>query len=223
MVRVRTKICGIGTAGDLDAAVAAGADAIGLIVGTTHISEDELSVQRAQQIASAAAPFVSTVLVTHVVSAEAILELADQVGVDVVQVHGEVSIDTMRAVWHHRRRPLRVIGTVHVTGEQAFATAQQVSEVCDAVLLDTRTDARLGGTGLTHDWTISRRIAEALHHDGHPVILAGGLDESNVSSAVRVVRPYGVDANSRLKGPEGRKDYAKCEAFVRAANSGVGR
>ena len=220
VVRVRTKICGISTLDDLDVAVTAGADAIGLIVGTTHFSEDELSVDQACEIAAAAPPFVSTVLVTHVVSAEDILDLANSIGVDTVQVHGEVSIDTLHAVWRDRRRSLRVIGTVHVTGEQAITTAQGVSGVSHAVLLDTRTASRLGGTGRTHDWTISQRIVEALHQDGHPVILAGGLDKSNVSSAVQLVRPYGVDANSRLKGPDGRKDQSQCEAFVRAANSG---
>jgi phosphoribosylanthranilate isomerase len=214
--RVRTKICGIGTIGDLTAAVDAGADAIGLIVGTTHVSEDELSVAAARELAAAAPPFISKVLVTHLLSSDEILGLAEAVGVDTLQVHGEISTDTMRQIWC-RRDALRIIRTVHVNGDHAIATAREAARSCHAVLLDTRTPSRLGGTGLTHDWNISRRIVETLRQSSCPVILAGGLDQTNVAAAIHAVRPYGVDANSRLKDPNGRKDAAACAAFVHAA------
>lgn len=217
MGRVRAKICGIGTAADLEAAVEAGADAVGLICGTTHFSEDVLTVSAARDLAVAVPAFVSTVLVTHLLMADDILSLADAVGVDTVQVHGEVSIETVREVFTRRRRSLRVVAAVHVTGGDAVDRALEMAGVSDAVLLDSRTDSRLGGTGQTHDWDVSRSIVEALAEVGRPVILAGGLDGSNVLSAVRMVGPYGVDANSRLKGPDGRKDPVACAAFIRAA------
>jgi phosphoribosylanthranilate isomerase len=216
--RVRTKICGIGTIDDLTAAVDAGADAIGLIVGTTHVSEDQLSVAAARELAAAAPPFISRVLVTHLVSSDEILDLAEAVGVDTLQVHGEVSTDTMRQIWG-RRHSLRIVRTVHVTGDQAIAAAREAAQFSHAVLLDTRTSSRLGGTGLTHDWNISRRIVQTLRQSARPVILAGGLDQTNVTTAIQAVRPYGVDANSRLKDPNGRKDAAACAAFVHAATT----
>ena len=218
MQRVRTKICGIGTIGDLTAAVDAGADAIGLIVGTTHVTEDELSIAAAAELAAATPPYIARVLVTHRQSSDEILDLAEAVGVDTVQVHGDISADTMRQIWR-RRHPLRIIRTFHVTGDDAVAAAREAAPFSHAVLLDMRTPSRLGGTGLTHDWHISRRIAETLRQSGHRVILAGGLNKTNVATAIQVVRPYGVDANSRLKDANGRKDAVACAAFIDAATS----
>lgn len=214
--RVRTKICGIGTIDDLSAAIDAGADAIGLIVGTTHFSEDEVTTTRARELAKAVPPFISTVLVTHLQDSHQILDIAGDLGVDAVQVHGEVSSQTLRDVWR-RRRSLRIIRTVHVTGEGALVAASEALSFSHAILLDTRTTSRLGGTGRTHDWTISRRIVETLQNHGGRVILAGGLDNTNVVAAIHAVRPYGVDANSRLKDQNGRKDRSACRAFVCAA------
>ncbi|PQM45260.1 N-(5'-phosphoribosyl)anthranilate isomerase [Mycobacterium talmoniae] len=108
---------------------------------------------------------------------------------------------------------------MHVTSDDAVALAKEVSALAHAVLLDSRTASRLGGTGQTHDWGISRRIVDALSEQGRHVILAGGLDGTNVAEAIQAVAPYGVDANSRLKGPDGRKDPRACEAFVHAANT----
>lgn len=219
VARVRTKICGIRSIEDLNVAVEAGADAIGVIVGTTHLSEDELSAARAHEICTAAPAFISTVLVTHLPDPDEILHLADVIGVDTIQVHGDdVSADSMQTLWR-RRRSLRVIRTVHVTGPCAIEAAREAATSSHAVLLDTRTATRLGGTGRTHDWRISRSIARVLGQSGHRVILAGGLDGTNVASAIRMVGPYGVDANSRLRGANGRHDPIACEAFVAAAGS----
>ena len=215
-MRVRTKICGIGCAADLSAAVSAGADAVGFIVATTHDSEDELTVLQARELSRATTVFVDRVLVTHATDPDAIVHLADEVGVDVIQVHGEVSRETVGSVWR-RRGARRVVAVVHVTTAEAVESAIAVAGLADAVLLDSRTETRPGGTGLTHDWEISRQIVRALDDLGRPVILAGGLDGANVAEAIRVVRPFGVDANSRLKDPQGRKDAAACAAFVAAA------
>lgn len=216
---VRVKICGIGTRDDLAAAVNAGADAIGLIVGTTHLSEDELAIEQAQALAAAAPVFVSTVLVTHLTDASRICELADLLGVDAIQAHGTLTTDAARELWRHRRGR-RIIRTVHITGAHSLDDAHDAASAADALLLDSRTETRLGGTGLTHDWTTSRRIVGRVHP--LPVILAGGLAADNVGQAIHVVRPFGVDANSRLKDAAGRKDPAACQAFVAAAtNSSV--
>jgi len=212
---VRTKICGIGCAANLAAAVSAGADAVGFIVATTHESEDELAVQQAHELACATPVFVGRVLVTHTTDPDAILQLGDDVGVDVIQVHGVVTRQALRSVWR-RRGARRVVAVVHVTGVEAVESALEVADLADAVLLDSRTAARLGGTGLTHDWEISRRITRMLDDLGRPVILAGGLDQANVAEAIHFVRPFGVDANSRLKDAHGRKDAAACAAFVAA-------
>ncbi len=86
----------------------------------------------------------------------------------------------------------------------------------DAIILDSRDAAtgHIGATGLTHDWSISARIAQAA---SVPVILAGGLTPENVAEAIRVVRPAGVDAHTGLERSDGTRDFAKIEAFTRAA------
>ena len=214
--RVRVKICGIGTRDDLAAAVNAGADAIGLIVGTTHLSEDELDIEQARHLSAAAPIFLSTVLVTHLTNVSRICELAEILGANTIQAHAALTAADARDLWR-QRGTRRIIRTVHMTGEHSVDEAVEASNAADALLLDTRTESRLGGTGLTHDWTISRRIVDRVHP--LPVILAGGLAADNVGAAIRAVRPFGVDANSRLKDVTGRKDPASCAAFVAAANN----
>lgn len=213
---VRVKICGIGTQDDLAAAVNAGADAIGLIVGTTHFSEDELTIEQAQALAAATPVFVSTVLVTHLTDAARICELADLLGVDVIQAHGTLTTDAARELWRHRGTR-RIVRTVHITGQHSLDAAADAAAAADALLLDSRTESRLGGTGLTHDWTTSRHIVDRVHP--LPVILAGGLAADNVGQAIHAVHPFGVDANSRLKDAAGRKDPAACTAFVTSATN----
>jgi phosphoribosylanthranilate isomerase len=140
--RVRVKICGIGTKEDLAAAVNAGADAIGLIVGTTHLSEDQLDIEKARNLSAAAPVFISTVLVSHLTDASGICELAEILGVDTIQAHGTLTALTAQELWR-RRGTRRIIRTVHITGEQSVDEAEEASNFADALLLDTRTESRL--------------------------------------------------------------------------------
>ncbi|MEU4316651.1 phosphoribosylanthranilate isomerase [Nocardia sp. NPDC024068] len=214
---VRAKICGIRSRADLDTAVDAGADAVGFISGTTHYSEDVLTAEAAAQLSVITPPFVNRVLVTHLEDAHAILDLADRVDVDIIQVHGLVDRDTLRAV-HGAAHGRTIVRAVHVTGPDSLATARTVAADCDAVLLDSRTADRLGGTGRTHDWSLSARIVRELAGIGRPVILAGGLNSDNVDEAIEAVRPFGVDVNSGVETAAGDKDFAACAAFVKTAH-----
>src|SRR5690606_12944148 len=107
-----------------------------------------------------------------------------------------------------------IIKTVHVTGEEAVFKARDYAPAADMLLLDTAHEGRIGGTGVTHDWSVSARIVEASRV---PVILAGGLNPGNVADAIERVGPAGVDANSGLEHGDGRKDFEKIKAFVNAA------
>jgi phosphoribosylanthranilate isomerase len=213
MMIVRAKICGLRTDRDLDVVVQAGADAVGLICGVTHVTEDELTADQARRLARRTPPLVSTVLVTHLVDADEILRLADHVGVDTIQVHGLVTRETVSEVLA-RASGRRIVKAVHVLGPSAVNDALQFADVCDAVLLDSRTGERLGGTGRTHDWSISRQVADALRQLGRPVILAGGLRPENVADAVRAVRPFAVDVNSGVEDANGDKLLEQCRVFV---------
>lgn len=85
--------------------------------------------------------------------------------------------------------------------------------VVDAFILDTQdlSNDKIGGTGLTHDWNIS---SEVVREVSRPVILAGGLTPENVADAIKIVKPFGVDANSGLKDSDGFKDNVKVINFV---------
>ena len=186
---------------------------MGLICGVTHVTEDELAPDEARRLARRTPPMVSTVLVTHLEDAGEILQLADYVGVDTIQVHGLVSYETVAAVFE-LAAGRRIIKAVHVLGSTAVDEALTLADVCHAVLLDSRTSDRLGGTGRTHDWSISRHVADALRTRGRPVILAGGLHPDNVAEAVRAVRPFAVDVNSGVEDANGDKVLKYCSAFV---------
>jgi phosphoribosylanthranilate isomerase len=215
---MRSKICGIRSEADLRAAVAAGADAIGFISGVTHVSEDALDRHRAATLSAATPPFVTRVLVTHLPDATAIIDLADRIGVDAIQIHGLVSVDVVARV-HERAAERPILAAVHVTGPEAVDAARAVAPYCDAVLLDSRTSDRLGGTGRPHDWSISAAIVDVLAGFDRPVVLAGGLTPATVAAAIRQVRPYAVDVNSGVETTGGDKDPAACAAFVAAARS----
>ncbi|WP_084510937.1 phosphoribosylanthranilate isomerase [Nocardia lijiangensis] len=214
---VRAKLCGIRSESDLRIAVAAGADAVGFIAGITHVSEDALDADRAAWLAGHTPPFVTRVLVTHLESAAAIVDLAERIGVDAIQIHGLVTDETVRQVRSAARQ--RIIRAVHVTGPEAVDAARAAAADCDAVLLDSRTDDRLGGTGRTHDWSVSAAIVDELHQRGHPVVLAGGLNAANVADAIRTVRPFAVDVNSGVEHPSGDKSAEACATFVTAAHT----
>lgn len=89
--------------------------------------------------------------------------------------------------------------------------------MCDALLLDSRTHDRLGGTGETHDWDVSREIVEAMHP--LPVYLAGGLRPENVAEAIRRVHPAGIDVNSGVEDGRGAKDVGRLRAFIAGARA----
>ena len=110
---------------------------------------------------------------------------------------------------------LRIMKAVHVMDESAIATAKYFSDTADAILLDTRTADRIGGTGITHDWNISAKIVKEC---SCPVILAGGLTPENVTEAIIRVRPYAVDVHTGVK-KNGVRDAERTRAFVTNART----
>jgi phosphoribosylanthranilate isomerase len=212
----RVKICGIRSERDLEVVVAAGVDAVGLICGVdVYVSEDKLEPEAARRLAVVVPPYVAVTLVTHFTDPDEILGLADFVGVDTIQLHGDLT-PAQTARVYARRAGRRITQRVHVTGEHAVGVAHDFAGFCDAIHLDSRTADRVGGTGHTHDWSISRRIVDAMVELRRPVILSGGLTPVNVAAAIEVVQPYAVDANSGIEDEDGNKSADRARAFVRA-------
>ena len=205
------KICGISSSGDLRAAIRAGASALGFLVGLDYPSEDELEPEAAATLVRQGTPLVSTVLVTHLAQTDAVEQICSIVQPSTLQLHGDFPLDRVPEL-RGRFPHLRIIKTVHAIGDHSIDQAKMAAEVADAILADTRTSARLGGTGQVHDWSVSRAMREAIGRT--PFILAGGLDPENVKTAVEKVRPFAVDVNTGVSARRGVKDPELMRAFV---------
>lgn len=208
----QVKICGITDNLDLATALEAGAGAVGFLVGQLHPSSDFIEPSLARQLAKAVPPFVATVLVTHEHDLAAIVLLAEAVPTQYIQLHSDMS-PTQLAVAHERLRPRRLIGKISVENELSMRRALDICPAVDAVLLDTinRNTGQVGGTGLTHDWSISSKIRRMIDR---PVILAGGLNPDNVREAIETVQPAAVDVNSGVEEPGGKKSIRRASEFV---------
>ncbi|MCZ8247988.1 MAG: phosphoribosylanthranilate isomerase [Microcystis sp.] len=207
---IRVKICGNRTIEDVLLSVNSGADALGLIVGTKYYSEDKISPDFAGTLLEKIPPLVNTVLVTHLQSSQEIIKVYSLVPTSTIQLHNDISIEEIQAI-KHLLPHVKLIKAVHVVDERAIETAQYFAPFTDAILLDSRTTGRIGGTGKTHDWSISRKITSLI---SKPVILAGGLNPDNILQAIECVNPFGVDVNSGVDTSSGDKDPDKIRKFV---------
>jgi phosphoribosylanthranilate isomerase len=193
------KICGITNSADAAAAMDAGATALGFNFYAR--SPRYIAPESAAGIASAAG--VRRVGVFVNVEPARMEEIARIASLDVVQLHGEETPEDYPAgvaVWKAAR----------VT--EGFDFSQYDDCPADALLLDGPAAELYGGAGKSFDWRLagvsSRRI-----------ILAGGLDASNVAEAIALVRPWGVDACSRIESAPGKKDHKKMTEFLQAARA----
>ncbi len=214
---MRVKVCGIKSTEDALMAVFYGADAIGLLVGQKHSSTDFIDKEFAKKIVSHLPPFCSSVLVTHLVDNEEIVSLAQFIGVTTIHLHGDSTPDDAQII-REKIPYIKLIKSLHVVNEKSIANGYGYLNAVDAILLDTvnlETD-QVGGTGITHDWDLSREIVEKYRK---PVFLAGGLNPENVNEAIQAVKPFGVDANSGTKGESGFKSNEKLKAFIHNAKN----
>lgn len=205
----RVKVCGLTAEPDRDAAVDAGADALGFLVDVPVDTDRELSPDRAAELIAGAPPFVTTVLVTMPDSAARALELLERTGADAVQLHNDLPVEAVGAV--AGGTDARVLKAIDADP----AAAERYAPVVDALLVDSRTAEGAGGTGRRSDWELAAAIREAADC---PVVLAGGLTPGNVADAVAAVEPYAVDVSSGVERAEGRKDHDAVRAFLAAVD-----
>ena len=209
MRRVRVKICGITREEDLAVAVAAGADAVGFLVGVPS-SPRNLTLERAEMLLRQVPIFVDSVVVTAPQNINGLVEICEGLKPTAIQIHGKKNFDASEN--HERIKDTRLIKTVYVKASSLNETIIEDLKTFDAVLLDSFTKGQYGGTGRVHDWTLSRQIREAVAP--LPVILAGGLKPENVKEAILTVQPYAVDVASGVELRPAVKDHEKIRAFV---------
>ena len=211
---MRVKICGTATFADLDCAVAAGADAVGFLMGITHVTQDAVTPETAAAMVATLPPFIVPVAVTHLTKPSDLIRIVELSRCTTLQIQDMVTPDDIAEV-REVLPYLRIMKAVHVMDESAITTAKYFSDTADAILLDTRTADRIGGTGITHDWNISAKIVKEC---SCPVILAGGLTPENVTEAIIRVRPYAVDVHTGVK-KNGVRDAERTRAFVTNART----
>lgn len=197
------KVCGLTRAGDVEAAIAAGADAVGLIM--VERSPRRLEPAIATELAAVADGRAEVVVLLEG-DPDAAIETARRIGADTVQAYGPQAVELAAAAIGAGLKALlpvavRPASEIDLSGVPKGARA----------LLDTSVGGASGGTGMAFDW---RRAAE------HPsVVIAGGLDADNVARAIATAHPWGVDASSGLEQSVGVKDHGKVTAFVAAARA----
>lgn len=194
------KICGITREEDAALAVGLGARALGFVFWPD--SPRYVTPERAREIIRELPPFVTPVGVFVNQPVADVNAIADRVGLGVVQLHGDESIDEASRV----TRP--VLKAVHAAGARQ-ATLEWPRRMM--LLIDASDPVRRGGTGQTTDWTVAATLSSL-----RPAMLAGGLRPDNVAEAVARVRPFGIDVSSGVEAAPGVKDHQRLRAFFEA-------
>lgn len=204
-MNVKVKICGITNAPDAQAAVEAGADALGFMF--YEPSPRWIRPVEAAQIIRALPPFVAKVGVFVDASEEVVRRALEETGIDTLQFHGNEPPEFCQ------KFQAKVIKAFRVRDAQTLRQLAAYNQ--EAWLLDAYAPDKLGGTGTKFNWQLASEAVKL----GRPVILAGGLTPENVADAVRQVHPFGVDVSSGVESSPGKKDQAKLREFITAART----
>jgi phosphoribosylanthranilate isomerase len=202
MDRLFVKICGVTNADDATCAFESGADAIGFNFYPS--SKRFIVPEKAREISEALDISILRVGVFVNPARDYVDATIRQVALNAIQFSGNETPDDVSGY------ELKVFKAIHITGVESLAALKLYG--VDAFLLDTHRDGDFGGTGETFDWDVARKAKQF-----GKVILAGGLTPQNVSAAVRLVQPYGVDVSSGVESRQGIKDHKKIKDFIRRA------
>jgi len=198
-------------------AIEAGASAVGLVSampsGPGPIPEELIA-----KIAATIPPGISSFLLTCLQDAASIIDQQRRLRVNTIQICDRLTEGSYQEL-RESLPGVSLVQVVHVTGPEAVDEAIAVAPHVDAILLDSGNQSlavkELGGTGRTHDWTLSRKIREAIDA---PLFLAGGLNPANVAAAIREVQPFGIDVCSGLR-TNGHLDREKLNQFFTQMNA----
>lgn len=203
-LRVRAKICGITSTKDAQAAVSAGADALGLVFYAG--SKRCVRAEQAKQICAAIPPFVTRVGLFVNAEPKYIEQVMSYCGLDIAQLHGDETPVNCRIPGVRVIKALRLRDSVDLSECRAYRTAG-----VEAFLVDAWVQNAYGGTGVCAAWELAAQLARE-----QCVILAGGLNPDNVGVAIQQVSPYAVDVSSGVERSAGVKDVQKMHAFIGA-------
>jgi len=191
---MEVKICGITNHEDALAATELGVSALGFIFAR---SQRQITPEKARDIITKIPPFVKTVGVFVDEKHAKIKEIIRYCGLDLIQLHGDESPELCNELMPH------TIKAIRIKDESSIRSACAYHGKVRALLLDTFSRNKAGGTGKTFDWKLAKKIKR----QEIPIILSGGLGPSNIDMAVRTVKLYAVDVNSGVEERPGKKSY----------------
>lgn len=207
----RVKLCGMTRSTDIEAAAAAGADAIGVICEVPVDTPRSVDRATATELLDAVPPFLSRVLVIMPETASEAIEYYCHVEPDAIQIHGLTDRAELAAI------ATAIDGGLFVAIDaDELDTIPAIADLVDGVFVDSLTEDGAGGSGETHDWDRTRSSIADLDV---PVVLAGGLTPENVAEAIETVDPYGVDVASGVERDGGIKDHDALARFVENARN----
>lgn len=206
MSSVRVKVCGLTRKQDVEAAVAAGAWAVGVVVWSG--SPRSVTAEQVRDLLADVPGHVKRVAVLVNATVQDARRLSDETGVTAVQLHGDEDVEPFLSLGVDVIKAVSLGSEADV--ERAGALPAEVT-----VLVDAHDPVRRGGTGLRADWEFASALAVR-----RPIILAGGLRAENVAGAMTQVRPWAIDVSSGLESAPGIKDGAKITEFFRTLRSG---
>ena len=200
---IKIKICGLTREQDVQACVGVGVDALGFVFTK---SPRQITASRATELTSLVPDGILKVgLFLNQAEAE-VQQVLSTVGLDVLQFHGTETAD------YCRQFDLPYLKSVSMLDDGALQRAANEFPDAMGLLLDSHIAGKAGGSGQVFDWSLIR-------HGSIPVWLAGGLNPSNVTTAVQQVKPYAVDVSSGVESSPGIKSAEKISAFIDAARS----
>jgi phosphoribosylanthranilate isomerase len=211
------KICGLSTAPTLEAALAAGADMVGLVFFAR--SPRFVSLDQAAALAKRAHGRAKVVALSVDADDEALAAIIAKVSPDMLQLHGSETPARVAAIRQVFGRP--VMKAIGVSERSDFARARDYEGVADWLLIDAKPPkeaSRPGGNGRAFDWRLARDFSPKI-----PWLLSGGLDADNVGEAIALSRANGVDVSSGVERAPGVKDVEKIRAFVESARAAFAR
>jgi phosphoribosylanthranilate isomerase len=205
-MRTRVKICGFTRVEDAVYAAHLGVDAIGLVFYPP--SPRHIEIEQAVKIVNALPAFTSVVALFADAQEARIREVLARVPIDCIQFHGDEPAETCRAYGKRYIKAVRMQKDIDI-GAMALHYHDATG-----LLLDAYHPGAKGGTGSQFDWELIPRQCSL------PIILAGGLDETNAIQAIQTVRPYALDVSSGVEAEKGVKDSLKLAAFIKQVNEG---
>ncbi len=217
---IRVKICGLMNQGDLELCVQAGVHTLGLVVDYPVPVPWNLDPVRARQLIEKVPPLVSSSVVTGG-PVEKVMAVARITRPDIIQLHYQETLtEVAELVEQLRRLGIKTIKALRIDGEgrcafeipEPAAAARALTETgIAALLVDSYTSCRPGGTGVAVDLSTFKTIQQ---ETALPVILAGGLNPDNISQIVQAVNPYAVDVLTGVEERPGHKSPEKVQRFM---------